>query len=66
MRVSPAARQLWGLELYLSGGRLKHGEWLILVSATYCDDPAQEYQKRWGLETLCGALKTRGFQLEVA
>ena len=64
VRVIPAARQMWGLELYLSGCRLKHGEWLILVSATACADPAQEHKKRWGIETLFGALKTRGFNLE--
>ena len=64
VRVIPEARQMWGLELYLSGCRLKHGEWLILVSAEYHDDPATEYRKRWGIETLFGALKTRGFNLE--
>jgi hypothetical protein len=64
VRVIPAARQMWGMELYLSGCRLKHGEWLILVSADYHDDPAIEYRKRWGIETLFGALKTRGFNLE--
>lgn len=64
VRVVPEARRMWGLELYLSGCRLKHGEWLILVSAQYRDDPAPEYQKRWGIETLFGAFKTRGFNLE--
>lgn len=64
VRVVPDARQMWGLELYLSGCRLKHGEWLILVSAEYHDDPAAEYRQRWGIETLFGALKTRGFNLE--
>lgn len=64
MRVIPQARQMWGLELYLSGCKLKHGEWLILVSATDRDDPATQYAERWGIETLFGALKTRGFNLE--
>ena len=64
VRVVPEARQMWGLELYLSGCQLKHGEWLLLVSADYCDDPATEYRQRWGIETLFGALKTRGFNLE--
>ena len=50
--------------MYLSRCRLKHGEWLILVSAEYHDDPASEDQQRWGIETLFGALKTRGFNLE--
>jgi Transposase DDE domain len=64
VRVIPEARRMWGLELYLSGCRLKHGEWLILVSAENRDDPASEYRQRWGIETLFGALKTRGFNLE--
>jgi Transposase DDE domain len=64
VRVIPEARRMWGLELYLSGCKLKHGEWLILVSAEYRDDPAQQYAERWGIETLFGALKTRGFNLE--
>ena len=64
VRVIAEARPMWGLELYLSGCKLKHGEWLILVSATYWDDPATQYAQRWGIETLFGALKTRGFHLE--
>ena len=64
VRVIPASRQMWGPELYLSGGRLKHGEWLILASADYHEAPATQYRQRWGIETLFGALKTRGFHLE--
>ena len=64
VRVIAEARQMWGLNLYLSGCQLQHGEWLILVSAQYEDDPAQQYRQRWGIETLFGALKTRGFNLE--
>ena len=62
--VIPQARQLWGLELFLSGCYLGSGEYLILVSADYRPRPAEEYKKRWGIETLFGALKSRGFNLE--
>jgi hypothetical protein len=62
--VVPAARRMWGMELFLSGCRLKHGEYLILVSPDYCEVPAEQYRKRWGIETLFGALKSRGFNLE--
>jgi len=55
---------MWGMELYLSGCRLKDGEYLILVSAEFCEKPHEEYLKRWGIETLFGALKSRGFNLE--
>ena len=62
--VIPAARRMWGMELYLSGCRLKNGEYLILVSPEFCEKPHEQYRKRWGIETLFGALKSRGFNLE--
>lgn len=62
--VFPEARQMWGMELYLSGCRLKNGEYLILVSPEFCETPHEEYKKRWGIESLFGALKSRGFNLE--
>ncbi|MDX2040056.1 MAG: IS4 family transposase [Acidobacteriota bacterium] len=62
--VIPEARQMWGMELFLSGCRLPHGEYLILVSPEFCDAPSEQYRKRWGIETLFGALKSRGFNLE--
>ena len=52
------------MELYLSGCRLKDGEYLILVSPEFCEKPHEQYRKRWGIETLFGALKSRGFNLE--
>jgi hypothetical protein len=55
---------MWGLELYLSGCRLKDGEYLILVSSEYCERPHDQYKKRWGIESLFRALKSRGFNLE--
>lgn len=62
--IIPAARQMWGMELYLSGCRLPHGEYLILVAPEFCQAPAEQYRQRWGIETLLGALKSRGFNLE--
>ena len=62
--VIPEARRMWGMELYLSGCRLKNGEYLILVSPEFCEKPHEQYRKRWGIETLFGALKSRGFNLE--
>src|SRR5262245_13139058 len=62
--VIPEAREMWGLELYLSGCRLKDGEYLILVSSEFCEKPHEQYKKRWGIESLFGALKSRGFNLE--
>lgn len=62
--VIPEARKMWGMELYLSGCRLKDGEYLILVSSEFCEKPHEQYCKRWGIESLFGALKSRGFNLE--
>jgi len=62
--VIPEARRMWGLDLFLSGCYLGSSEYLILVAPEYEAAPAQEYQKRWGIETLFGALKSRGFNLE--
>ena len=55
---------MWGLGLYLSGCRLKDGEYLILVSAEFCEQLHEIYRKRWGIETLFAALKSRDFNLE--
>lgn len=62
--VISEARRMWEMELYLSGCRLRHGEYLILVSPEHSPAPEAEYKKRWGIETLFGALKSRGFNLE--
>jgi hypothetical protein len=54
------------LLLEVSGMRLPEGEFLIVVSDR--ESPSgnllAEYAKRWGIETLFGSLKSRGFDLE--
>lgn len=62
--VFSKTRRILDMDLYLSGCKLKSGEFLILASADFFDNPAEEYKKRWGIETLFGSLKTRGFNLE--
>jgi len=37
--VIPQARRMWGFELFLSGCRLKHGEYLILVAPEFSPAP---------------------------
>jgi hypothetical protein len=62
--VIEGARQCWGLKLYFSGVRLASGEYVI-VAAPKCSRTAlDEYRARWGIETLFGCLKSRGFRLE--
>jgi hypothetical protein len=62
--VLPQARRMWDDEWYLSGCYLGSGEYLILVSPTLVNDAVEQYAKRWEIETLFAALKTRGFCLE--
>lgn len=57
-------RRMWGDEWYFSGCYLGSGEYLILVSPTLAEDAVEQYAKRWEIETLFAALKTRGFCLE--
>ncbi|MGH8648653.1 MAG: transposase [Burkholderiales bacterium] len=64
MLVIPEARRMWGMDLFLSGCYLGSGEYLILVAPEYLEAPQEQYKKRWGIETLFGALKSRGFNLE--
>jgi hypothetical protein len=40
--VVPEARKMCGMELYLSGRRLKDGEYLILVSSGFCEKPHEQ------------------------
>lgn len=63
-RVMKRPCQMWGAPYYLSGCRLPSGEYLILVSPTSEPDALAQYARRWGIETLFAALKTRGFNLE--
>jgi hypothetical protein len=48
----------------LSGCRSKNGEYLILVSAEFCETPHEQYRKHWGIEILFGALKSRDYTQE--
>ncbi|PSP03283.1 MAG: hypothetical protein BRC51_10390 [Cyanobacteria bacterium SW_12_48_29] len=55
---------LWGHWLYIAALRLDHGT--LLVVATQRDSHAAiaDYAHRWGIETLVGMFKSRGFSLE--
>jgi hypothetical protein len=63
-QVLSRPRRLWGHQLYVSALRLETGELLIVVSAQRTETAIADYGKRWGIETLFGCLKTRGFCLE--
>lgn len=60
----PHARRLWGINVYVAGGRLAGGDLLVVVSPQHSEQMIKEYAERWEIETLFGCLKTRGFRLE--
>lgn len=51
-------------KLHVIATRLADGELLILVTDSRPQTALRDYARRWGIETLFGALKTRGFNLE--
>lgn len=57
-------RWLWGRQVYVSALRLDDGELLIVISNDSPSSAIDDYGKRWGIETLFGMFKTRGFNLE--
>jgi hypothetical protein len=57
-------RLLWGHWLYISALRLEDGELLVIATQTAPQSAICDYAQRWGIETLFGIFKTRGFCLE--
>jgi hypothetical protein len=50
--------------VYISALRLEDGELLVVISDDSPQTAISDYAKRWGIETLFGMFKTRGFCLE--
>lgn len=58
-------RWVWRRKVYVIGSRLADsGELLILITDARPKTAMSDYARRWGIENLFGALKTRGFCLE--
>jgi hypothetical protein len=55
------ARQVLGHSLFVMGRRRADGEYVIIVSTEETTLLLADYARRWGIETLFGCLKTRGF-----
>ncbi len=55
---------VWGRLVYVSALRLDNGELLIVIHPDFCSTAISDYGQRWGIETLFGMFKTRGFCLE--
>ena len=57
-------RLIWGRLVGVSALRLDDGKLLIVITLEPCSTAISDYGKRWGIETLFGMFKTRGFCLE--
>lgn len=57
-------RWVWGRFVYVSALRLEDGKLLIIISDDSPEIAIADYAQRWGIETLFGIFKTRGFCLE--
>ena len=68
-RILSGRYWVWGRPVYVIGTRLQptqkgDDDFLILVTNHQPQSALSDYTNRWGIETLFGALKTRGFCLE--
>lgn len=57
-------RRLWGYWLYVAALRLEDNDLLVVVTPNSPSTAIADYAARWGIETLFGIFKTRGFCLE--
>ena len=57
-------RCLWGQWVYIAALRLEDGSLLVVATQRAPQSAIADYAKRWGIETLFGIFKTRGFCLE--
>jgi len=57
-------RCLWGYWVYIAALRLDDGSLLVVATQTAPTSAITDYAKRWGIETVFGIFKTRGFCLE--
>jgi hypothetical protein len=62
--VCPKRCFVFGLRLYLAVAKSKQGELVVLVCNAEAEKALLRYARRWEVETLFSALKSRGFNLE--
>ena len=56
--------RVWGYPVAVEGLRLDDGDLLVVIAPVKVQDLVRDYARRWGIETLFGIFKTRGFCLE--
>ena len=62
--ICPKRCWVFGLRLHIAVTKSKEGELVVLVCNAEPDQALLRYSRRWQIETLFSALKTRGFNLE--
>jgi hypothetical protein len=62
--VLSGRRWVWGRSVYVGALRLDDGDLLVIISPDSPENMISDYAQRWGIETLFGMFKTRGFCLE--
>ncbi|XGV99288.1 MAG: IS4 family transposase [Leptolyngbya sp. BL-A-14] len=56
--------RVWGYPVAIEALRLEDGELLVVIAPVGAQALVKDYALRWGIETLFGLFKTRGFCLE--
>lgn len=64
MSLLRKTRTLWGHQVYIGALRLQDNSLLTIIAPDYCHTIIDDYAQRWGIETLFGIFKSRGFNLE--
>lgn len=63
-KILPGKRILWGLSLYIVGGKNSDGSLIVIVTDREPETAIQDYAIRWSIEVLFKCLKTNGFNFE--
>jgi hypothetical protein len=63
-RILSGKRQVFGQFLHVTGLRQDNGDFVIVASTDSPETALEDYGLRWGIETLFGCLKSRGFNFE--
>ncbi|GCA94901.1 mobile element protein [Microcystis aeruginosa 11-30S32] len=56
--------RVWGYRVSVEALRLDDGDLLVVIAPPHTVGIISDYALRWGLETLFGIFKTRGFCLQ--
>lgn len=57
-------RTVWGHQVYVGALRLEDNSLLTVIAPCFTNNLIDDYAQRWGIETLFGIFKSRGFNLE--